>query len=118
MKFLVELVACCGCSSNRANRAAEDEETLVPAAAEVSSDHNNNIVTYKKRRRRRRGSARSACSFPKWKPSLSSISEDADHAPNSSRNLKKVSVNQLHHHRPHKHRIACLDHMVPAPFLI
>lgn len=90
MKFFVQLVSCCGCSSKRADRAAEEEETLVPAAAVESSDLND-IITYKRRRRRRRGSARSAGSFPEWKPSLSSISEDADHAPaaNSGRNWKK-----------------------------
>ncbi|XP_059292375.1 uncharacterized protein LOC132045814 [Lycium ferocissimum] len=120
MKFFIELVACCGCSSNRAHRPAEDEEILVTADAEASFDHNNNIITYKKRRRRRRTLARSAGSLPEWKPSLSSISEDGI-AANSSRNLKKkkVSVNQLHHHRrPQKPRIACLAQMVPSPFLI
>ncbi|XP_055808454.1 uncharacterized protein LOC129877003 [Solanum dulcamara] len=131
MKFFVQLVSCCGCSSKR----AEEEEILVPASAVTSSDRNN-IIMYKGRRRRRRGSARSAGSFPEWKPSLSSICEDTDHAlpprmaaANSGRNLKKkVAVaasrpmnHQLPHHRNRKSRfsrIACLAAMIPAPFLI
>ncbi|MCD7463247.1 hypothetical protein HAX54_050206 [Datura stramonium] len=134
MKFFVELVACCVCSSNRSRRPAEEEQILVPVATEALYDQNN-IITYKTRRRRRRGSARSAGYLPDWKPSLSSISEDADHAlqprmvaANSSRNLKKKVVvaasrpiNQLHHHRldkPRSSRIASLAAMVPAPFLI
>ncbi|KAH0721925.1 hypothetical protein KY289_004969 [Solanum tuberosum] len=134
MKFFVELVSCCGCSSKRAHRTEEEEEILVPTASVASSD-NNNIIMYKRRRRRRRGSARSAGSFSEWKPSLYSISEDADHVlpprmvvANSGRNLKKKAaaaasrpVNQLPHHRNRKSRfsrIACLAAMIPAPFLI
>uniref|UniRef100_M1CC97 Uncharacterized protein n=1 Tax=Solanum tuberosum TaxID=4113 RepID=M1CC97_SOLTU len=117
MKFFVELVSCCGCSSKRAHRTEEEEEILVPTASVASSDINN-IIMYKRRRRRRRGSARSAGSFPEWKPSLYSISEDADHVlpprmvvANSGRNLKKKAavdasrpVNQLPHHRNRKSR--------------
>ncbi|XP_049401984.1 uncharacterized protein LOC125865779 [Solanum stenotomum] len=134
MKFFVELVSCCGCSSKRAHRTEEEEEILVPTASVASSDINN-IIMYKRRRRRIRGSARSAGSFPEWKPSLYSISEDADHVlpprmvvANSGRNLKKKaavdasrSVNQLPHYRNGKSRfsrIACLAAMIPAPFLI
>ncbi|OIT20844.1 PREDICTED: uncharacterized protein LOC109219646 [Nicotiana attenuata] len=131
MKFFVELVACCGCNSSRVRQVeAEEMGPLVPAAAETSSDDNNNnsnkIVMYKRRKRGRRVRARSAGSFPDWKPSLSSISEDHDALPtrmavNSNRNLKKNATASRHHHRD-KVRIACFSGMGPAfaptPFLI
>ncbi|XP_004248382.1 uncharacterized protein [Solanum lycopersicum] len=136
MKFFVELVSCCGCSLKRSHRTEEEEEEeiLVPTASVASSDINT-IITYKRRRRRRRGSARSVGSFPQWKPSLYSISEDADHvlpprmvAADSGTNLKRKTatiasrpVNQLPHNRNRKSRfsrIACLAAMIPAPFLI
>ncbi|XP_016445628.2 uncharacterized protein LOC107770808 [Nicotiana tabacum] len=129
MKFFVELVACCGCSSYRVRQVeAEEMGPLVPAAAETSSDNNNNNnnIMYKRRKQGRRVKARSAGSFPDWKPSLSSISEDHDAFPtrmavNSNRNLKKSATASRHHHRD-KVRIACFSAMGPAfaptPFLM
>ncbi|CAN4087427.1 unnamed protein product [Withania somnifera] len=119
MKFFVELVSCCGCSSKRAHRpAAEEEEILVPVAA-VASSNSNNIISYK----RKRDLARSGGSLPEWKPSLSSISEDIDHSL-SPRMQNKVTTTtsrsvKLHRHRkPRFSRIASLAAMVPAPFMM
>ncbi|MCE3214943.1 hypothetical protein HAX54_000319 [Datura stramonium] len=79
MKFLLELMACCGCSSRLP--PAEDNGPLVPGPAQTAN---------RKNRRRRRGRvAPPSCGGSvanNWRPSLSAISEDDALPP---RNVKR-----------------------------
>ncbi|WMV39814.1 hypothetical protein MTR67_033199 [Solanum verrucosum] len=69
MKFLLELMACCGCSSRLP--PLEDIGPLVPGPAQPTNRKN------RRRRRGRGGPTSSVGSVPNnWRPSLSAISED------------------------------------------
>ncbi|KAK4355299.1 hypothetical protein RND71_024270 [Anisodus tanguticus] len=86
MKFLLELIACCGCSSRLP--LAEDIRPLVPGPAQPASCKN----------RRRRSSGGSVAN---WRPSLSAISEDNALPP---RNVKrKVLTASAPATRPRRH---------------
>lgn len=82
MKFLLELMACCGCSSRLP--PLEDIGPLVPGPAQPIN---------RKIRRRRRGRGRPTStvdSVPNnWRPSLSAISEDNALPP---RNVKRKVI--------------------------
>ncbi|XP_059283969.1 uncharacterized protein LOC132037458 [Lycium ferocissimum] len=68
MKFLLELIACCGCSSRLP--PAEDTGPLVPGLAQPANRKN------RRRRRGRGGPPSCGGSVANWRPSLSAILED------------------------------------------
>nr|XP_009601678.1 uncharacterized protein LOC104096927 [Nicotiana tomentosiformis] len=116
MKFLLELFACCGCSSRLP--PAEDSGPLVPGPAPPTNRKN-------RRRRRGRGAPpRCGGSVANWRPSLPAISEDNALPP---RNVKrKVSTasppaTQPRHHRCDDTRRVPVSALAPAfsptPFL-
>ncbi|XP_055823824.1 uncharacterized protein LOC129892283 [Solanum dulcamara] len=82
MKFLLELIACCGCSSGLP--PPEDIGPLVPGPALPANRKN------RRRRRGRGGPMSSVGSVPSnWRPSLSAISEDNALPP---RNVKRKVI--------------------------
>ncbi|KAM3396156.1 hypothetical protein P3S68_005162 [Capsicum galapagoense] len=113
MKFLLELMACCGCSSRLPQ--AEDIGPLVPGPAQPANRKN-------RRRRRGRGTPMSY-GANNWRPSLSVISEDNALPP---RNVKRKVLpesppaSQPHHRHEDTRRIpisALAPAFSPSPFL-
>ncbi|KAK4341807.1 hypothetical protein RND71_037623 [Anisodus tanguticus] len=93
MKFLLELIACCGCSSRLP--PVQDIGPLVPGSAQPANHKN------RRRRRDRDRPSSSGGSVANWRPSLSAIFEDNALSPRSVK--RKVLIASPPTTRPRRH---------------